>query len=60
MVPRPEASDLEGIKILMQGAETADAVMTTLSTVTYHFPYTAERALRMLRDLYTEGFAAFG
>ena len=30
----PEASDLEGIEIMAQGAETADAVMAALSAVT--------------------------
>jgi hypothetical protein len=50
---------LEGIEALAQGAEDIDAVLAALSAVSYYFPYTAERALRMLRDLYTEGFTAF-
>jgi hypothetical protein len=55
----PEAPDLEGVEALAQGAEGTDAVLAALSAVSYYFPYTSERALRMLRDLYTEGFTAF-
>lgn len=45
---------------MTQGAETTDAMMATLSGVTYPYPYTAVGALGMLGDLYTEGFTAFG
>jgi len=31
-----------------------------LSVEGYQFPYMVDRALRMLRDLYARGFAAFG
>jgi hypothetical protein len=44
----------------MQGAETTDAVMAVLSAVDYRFLYTAERARRIVRDLYTAGFTASG
>jgi 5-methylcytosine-specific restriction protein B len=56
----PEAPDLEGIEMLVQGVEDTDAVLAALSAVSYYFPCTAERALRMIHDLYTEGFTAFG
>jgi hypothetical protein len=46
--------------VLTQNAESTDVMMAALSAVSYQFPYAAERTLRMLRDLCTEGFTAFG
>ena len=51
---------LEGIEALAKGVEDTGAGLAALSAVSYYFPYTSERALRMLRDPYTEGFTAFG
>jgi energy-coupling factor transporter ATP-binding protein EcfA2 len=42
----------------LQNSENND--FESLSQLTYKCPRTAERALRMLRALYTTGFAAFG
>lgn len=56
----PESPDPETIELLVQKTETTDEVIATLSAVDYRCPYTAGRALRMLQDLYTEGFTAFG
>jgi hypothetical protein len=56
----PGSPNPASIEVLTQKAETADAMMAALSAVGYQFPYTAERVQRMLRDLYTEGFTAFG
>jgi hypothetical protein len=54
----PGLPDPDAIDALVQGADTVNVVMSTLSILPYEYPYTAERTLRMLRDLYTEGFAA--
>ena len=56
----PQSPNVENIEQLLQGKHTADEMVTALSDGQYRFPRTAQRALGMLRDLYTEGFAAFG
>ena len=56
----PLSPNVESIEQLLQGKHTADEMVAALSDGQYLFPRTAHRALAMLRDLYTEGFAAFG
>jgi hypothetical protein len=43
-----------------QGHESIDEMKAALSAVCYQCLYTAERVPHILRDLYTEGFTAFG
>lgn len=56
----PQSPNVANIEQLLQGKHTADEMVAVLSDGQYHFPRTAQRALAMLHDLYTEGFAAFG
>jgi len=56
----PQSPNVENIEQLLQGKHTADEMVAALSDVQYRFPRIAQRALGMLRDLYTEGFTAFG
>lgn len=56
----PELPDLDAIETAMHGSETTDILISSMMAKPYRLPLTAERALRMLRELYTEGFTAFG
>ncbi len=55
---KPEIDSVE--QAIQTGQSSAYQIIQALSMLPYHFPLTAGRILRMLRSLYTTGFAAFG
>ena len=56
----PDAPAQDAIADALRQIEAGDDVGDVLSRITFRYPVTAERARRMLRSLYTDGFAAFG
>ena len=56
----PDAPAQDAITDALRQIEAGDDVGDVLSRITFRYPVTAERARRMLRALYTDGFAAFG
>lgn len=47
-------------EITQNGSETVKNIMQKLNEQVYQYPHTARRVIRMLRSLYTTGFASFG
>lgn len=47
-------------EITQNGSETIKNIIQGLNEQTYQYPHTARRVIRMLRSLYTTGFASFG
>jgi 5-methylcytosine-specific restriction endonuclease McrBC GTP-binding regulatory subunit McrB len=56
----PDAPAEGGVANALKGVEAGNDVAKALAQLPYRYPRTAERARRMLRALYTDGFAAFG
>ena len=56
----PDAPDTASIATALDAAEVGDGIAPVLDVSGYACPRTAERALRMLRTLHIDGFAAFG
>jgi energy-coupling factor transporter ATP-binding protein EcfA2 len=56
----PDAPAQDMLADELRKIESGDDVAETLSQITYRCPATARRAIRLLRALYADGFAAFG
>lgn len=56
----PDTPQEETVLDALKQLDIGDDVAEELEKLNYRYPFTAERARRMLRLLYTEGFAAFG
>lgn len=57
----PLTSDGEQIENIIQNSSSSvDSLIQSLKNITYQYPRTADRVIRMIRSLYTTGFASFG
>lgn len=56
----PDAPAQDRLADELRKIESGDDLAETLSQITYRCPATARRAIRLLRALYADGFAAFG
>jgi len=57
----PKDAGEQRVKNLMQASGTSiSALIAGLTELPYQYPNTAHRVIRMIRSLYTTGFAAFG
>ena len=56
----PDSPDRLKIDDALKNVEESDHATAHLQSLQYAHPRTATRAIRMLRALYTDGFAAFG
>ncbi|MGB8648556.1 MAG: EVE domain-containing protein [Anaerolineae bacterium] len=56
----PDAPAEDAVADSLKQGDSADDVSEVLGQLNYHYPATAERTRRMLRLLYTDGFATFG
>ena len=54
----PDLSQIE--TVIQNGNNSVNGMIQALGTLSYQFPYTANRVIRMLRSLYSTGFASFG
>ena len=57
----PQAPDLDRVELAVKDEQSSVMMLIQkLEELPYSLPFTARRVIRMLRALYTTGFAAFG
>ena len=61
LVPQPEQPDEFAVSQALQADEASfSGTLAALTDLPFRLPNTARKAIRMLRSLQTDGFAAFG